>query len=281
MTTAPPQAAPDGPPMLVHRLLRELEQLPASRTAVLRVVRLVDDPACGAAEVAAATSVDAALTARMLRMANSAYYGMSGRVSSASFADTVLGLETVRALAVLSAADVLGASDLPPGFATRGAATASASALLAPRVGADPAQAFCAGILHDLGTALLWRLDPSRQRAILVRASPAEPAHVLELAEYGATHASLSGQVLASWHFPDELCCAIGRHHDPVSVGASPLRRALQGGIALASLADGAVPPGEATAVAALAAAQVDRAEQPALVAQVRRETRQLTGALH
>ena len=279
MSAAAEQSRPAGG-LGLKDLLLELEQLPPARAAALRVVQVVDDPASGAADVAAAASIDAALTARMLRMANSAYYGLSGRVASASFAVTVVGFQTVRSLAAMSAAGFVGDGDLPPHFWSRGAATAAGSSLLARRLGADVAQAFCVGILHDLGTALLWRHSPERQAELLARATEAEPAHVLEFQEYGATHASLCADVLAAWHFPDELCVAIGRHHDTPSSGAAPLRRALQGGIALSALADDRVAPRDPFTLACLEAAGVGSGEVQALVGQVRKEAEELTGAL-
>lgn len=272
---------PYSPSMLVHRLLIELEQLPPAQAAALRVVQMIDDPDSRAADVATAASVDAALTTRMLRMANSAYYGLSGRVASASFAVTVIGFQTVRSLATMAAAGVVSDADLPPGFFARGAGTASGAALLARGVGADAAQAFCVGILHDLGAALLWRHAPQRQRDLLAQAENPEHLLQLELEEYGAMHASLSAEVLQAWSFPPELCMAIGRHHDPPSAGAAPLRRALQGGMALASLADGSVRAGDRAAAAALEAAGVGPTSRAALVAQVRREGQELSAALH
>ena len=265
---------------LVAELLVELEQLPPARAAALRVVQIVDNPRSSSSDVAAAAAVDPALTARMLRMANSAYYGLSGRVASASFAVTVIGFQTVRSLAAMSAAGFVSDGDLPPGFWHRGAATAAGSSLLARQVGADVAQAFCVGILHDLGTALLWRHDAARQSALLERATDQEPAHLLELQEYGATHASLCADVLAAWHFPDELCVAIGRHHDTPSTAATPLRRALQGGIALAALADDAVGRRDPFTVASLEAACVRVGDLNAMVTQVKREAEELGSAL-
>lgn len=278
MTTATDTARPATG--LVQELLHELEQLPPARAAALRVVQIVDDPDSGAADVAAAASVDAALTARMLRMANSAYYGLSGRVASASFAVTVVGFQTVRSLAAMSAAGFVGDSDLPPDFWARSTAAAAGTCIVAKRVGADASQAFCVGILHDLGTALLWRHDPERHAALLARATEAEPAQVLEFQEYGATHASLCADVLAAWHFPDDLCVAIGRHHDAPSSGATPLRQALQAGIALAALAGGTVSPSDPFTVASLEAAGIRSGDRAALVAQVNREAEELAGAL-
>ena len=269
--------APSG---LLTALLLELEQLPPARAAALRVVQVVDDPSSGAADVAAAAASDPALTTRMLRMANSAYYGLSGRVSSPSFAVTVIGFATVRSLAAVSAAGFVGDGDLPPGFWARGAATASGTALIARRVGADAAEGFCVGILHDLGTALLYRHDPAVQGELMARATPEEPVHRLEQVRYGGTHASLCADVLNAWHFPDELCAAIARHHDLPSVGGAPLRRALQGGIALAALAARTAGPSDLAVGGALDAALVPHRERSALVAQVRREADELVSAL-
>lgn len=275
--SAPVLESPSG---LLAALLLELEQLPPARAAALRVVRVVDDPDSSATEVASAASADPALTTRMLRMANSAYYGLSGRVSSASFAVTVIGFATVRSLAAVSAAGFVGDGDLPPGFWARGTATAAGAALVAARVGADPAEGFCVGILHDLGTALLHRHDPEGHGELRAAATPQEPVHRLEQARYGGTHASLCADVLRSWHFPDELCAAIARHHEPPSLAAAPLRRALQGGIALASLADRSTDPSDLAVGAALEAALVASRDRASLVAQVRREADELLSAL-
>ena len=275
--SAPALETPSG---LHAALLHELEQLPPARAAALRVVQTVDDVDSGAVDVAAAAAADPGLTTRMLRMANSAYYGLSGRVSSASFAVTVIGFATVRSLAAVSAAGFVGDGDLPPGFWGRGTATAAGTALVAARVGADPAEGFCVGILHDLGTALLYRHDPEVHGGLMARATPEEPVQRLEQLRYGGTHASLCADVLSSWHFPEELCAAIARHHDQPSVGAAPLRRALQGGIALASLADRSADPSDLAVGVALEAALVASRERAALVAQVRREAEELLSAL-
>ena len=105
--------------------------------------------------------------------------------------------------------------------------------------------------------------------------------HRLEQALYGGTHASLCADVLGSWHFPDELCGAIGRHHEQPSVAAAPLRRALQGGIALAALADRSAGASDLGVAAALDAALVPARDRTALVGQVRRESEELLSALH
>jgi putative nucleotidyltransferase with HDIG domain len=227
----PAPRAGSGRP-LVEELKEELEKLPASRAAALRVVQVVDDPATGAADVAKAASADPALTARILRVANSAYYGLSGRIGTPAFAVTVVGFATVRSLAALSATGLTQAG-CPPEFWERAATVASGSSLLARRVGADAPEAFCAGLLHDLGTALLRQHAGEQHDEILARAVAGEPLLELEKQAYGGTHASLCASVLAGWRFPDDLCDAIGKHHELPVRSAPPVRRALQGALAL------------------------------------------------
>lgn len=258
--------APEVP--LLEVLVEQLEALPASRAAALHVVRVVDDPEASASDVARAAAADPALTARLMRLGNSAYYGLSGRVRTPVFAVTVVGFQTVRSLAAVAAAGLADPGSLPPGFWERATAVASGASLVARRVGAPEPEAFCVGLLHDLGSALLRQHDRVRYDALVEAAAGREEALLRsEALAYGGTHADLCAQVLGSWHFPPDLCAAIAEHHAPSVRTAPPLRRALQAGLALAARAQGAQP--DASCGAALTAAAVPAADLVGLVAQV------------
>lgn len=263
--------------LTLEELREELEQVPPSRGAALKVVQMVDDPKVGSAEVAAAVGSDPALTARILQVANSAYYGLSGRIRTTQFAVTVVGFQTVRSLAALAAAGVSKNDQLPRGFWARSAGAASGASLLAKRAGASPPDAFCAGMLHDLGSVLLWRLDHEGHEALAKRATVDQPLTALETEEYGDTHATLCAEVLSAWNVPDDLCGAIGRHHDPASATGSPLRKALQAGIAVDAMVDGIREPWVA---ASLEAVEVRRDELPVLMSQVKEARDQLAAVL-
>lgn len=254
----------------------ELESVPVGREAALRVVRLVDDPKVGASDVADALALDPALTARVLHVANSAYYGMSGRIRTTAFAVTVVGFQTVRSLAALAAAGVTQKDALPRGFWTRSAAAASGGALLAARAGCSSPDAFCVGMLHDLGTILLWRRDRDAYENLPVRTSSL-PLVVLEQQAFGTDHATLCSRVLRAWSVPEDLCSAIGQHHDEPSPDGAPLRKALQGGIALGRLAAADRDPAHR---AALAAIGVSDREVPALLVEAEQATRRLAAVL-
>lgn len=261
----------------LDELREELENVPPSRGAALKVVQMVDDPKVGSAEVAGAVGSDPALTARILQVANSAYYGLSGRVRTTQFAVTVVGFQTVRSLAALAAAGVSKQDALPKGFWTSSAGAATGASLLAQRAGASAPDAFCAGMLHDLGTVLLWRLDPATHDQLRLRATTEQPLTSLEQQTYGGTHATLCGDVLSAWSVPEDLCTAIGRHHDQLSPTASPLRKALQAGIAVAGLIDGCREPWVWQSVEAIG---LRKDELPVLMSQVKEARDQLAAVL-
>lgn len=263
---------------LVDLLVEELEALPASRGAALNVVRVVDDPETSAAQVATAASGDPALTARLMRLANSVYYGLSGRVRTPVFAVTVVGFQTVRSLAAVAAAGLAEAGALPPGFWERAAGVASGASLVARQVGAPEPEAFCVGLLNDLGSALLRQHDRDRYDDLVAAARGREELLLrAETAAYGGTHASLCAQVLETWNFPGDLCAAIGEHHAIPARTSPPLRRALQAGLALDALAQSARPATVVTA--ALTTAGVTSAQLPGLVEEVRTAAKALGAA--
>src|SRR5256885_17013670 len=93
---------------LVDALIEELERRPAQPSVAVRTVWVADQPNSSAKDLAAALTADPALTARVLRLANSAYYGLSRRVADVSFAVTGVGFPTVRDMAAVDGSGLLG-----------------------------------------------------------------------------------------------------------------------------------------------------------------------------
>lgn len=222
-----------------ERLLEELERMPAQQAAAVRVLYVADDPRSSASDLAAAVGVDPVLTAQVMRLANSAYYGLSGRVRSADFAVTLLGFATVRSLAAASAAGAIGEDAvIPCDFWQHAAASAAGAAQVSARLGVVRPEAFSLGLLHDVGAAVLCRIDPAGYRAVEAQVSTPDSrqAALFEKRAFGMDHAAVAATVLAAWRFPDELVGAIATHHDPVTPGATKQQRCLAGGHALAML---------------------------------------------
>lgn len=231
---APATSSPSSASSAVDKILEEVDRLPAARPVVLRVLQLIDDPDCSAQQLATAAGVDVTLTAKLLRLSNSAYYGLGGRVTSVPFAITVVGFETVRAIAVAAMTDLShDPRQLPENFWSSAALTAVASGAVAGQVGARQPEAFCVGLLADLGAALLFRADPQAYGQL--PAAPVEARLAAERDLFGITHPRLGERVLEAWSLPKTLTSVIGAHHDPITGDDDPLRRAYAAGHEIAS----------------------------------------------
>src|SRR5581483_4571708 len=165
------------------------------------------------------------------------------KVSSAWRAVTVLGLATVRALATTAAFDLFSEKgrSVPDDFWVHSVATAAAT--LARRVGVQSNDAFSAGLLHDIGSALVFRRAPRRYDAVIERlvADPSITLVDAERQEFGITHADVGAAALAVMKFPLELTDAIAQHHTPPEEVTSVLARLLICSDSLAIAADGSV----------------------------------------
>jgi putative nucleotidyltransferase with HDIG domain len=199
---------------LVDVLIEELERLPAQPSVAVRTVWVADQPNSSAKDLAAALTADPSLTARVLRLANSAYYGLSRRVAEVSFAVTVVGFPTVRAMAAVHASGLFdGEHTVPDGYWEHSVATATICSVLAPRAGVRPNHAFPLGLLHDLGSALLFRADPERFAAVQAEARNNRPLRAAEKAAYGMAHDEAAARVFSAWRFPETFIEAVADHH--------------------------------------------------------------------
>lgn len=225
---------------LVDALINELERLPAQPSVAMRVVSVADQPNSSARDLSGALSMDPSLTARVLRLANSAYYGLSRRVADVSFAVTVVGFPTIRAMAAATASGLFeaGTRTVPAGFWEHSVATAAACSALASRGGVRAPEAFALGLLHDLGAALLFRIGPERYDEVLAATHLAGAPAVshLERDVYGMAHDEAGARVFAAWRFPEEFVEAVDlHHHDPGGETLSAYGKVLVAAEAVAS----------------------------------------------
>ncbi|MFN8076871.1 MAG: HDOD domain-containing protein [Kineosporiaceae bacterium] len=207
-------------------LLSRHEQLPPRASAAAKVMHLVDDPDASVQQIAQAISPDPIFAAKILRVANSAYYGLGGRVGTLPFAVSVLGFQTVRSLAVAAAAGLDDAGAAPAGFWEAAVGVATAAEMLAPLMAAHPGDSFSVGLLHMLGAAFLHQASPL-PRICLPDDGDGAALCAQEEAEYGIDHARAGARVLSAWRFPPQMCALIGRHHEAPLPDAAPLERVL------------------------------------------------------
>ena len=220
---------PVSPEALKQQLLDEVTQFPVGQDAALRLMVMFDDPSVSTAALGLVVESDVALTVQVLRTANSPYYGLSRRVGSVRQAITVLGFAMVRSLAAAKIFK-LGARDsanLPPTFWRHSFTTAAAASVLARTSGSAANDAFSAGLLLDIGTALLRRHDPARYAEVLNLTAHGTPLVDSEREVFGIAHPEVSGFALERLRFPTEVATAVSEHHLMPARSSGSLGRAL------------------------------------------------------
>jgi putative nucleotidyltransferase with HDIG domain len=176
------------------------------------------------------------LVSKVLRLANSAYYGFPYQISTVAHATVILGFRAVKTLVISAFAsawfDEKGDAIDRQALWKHSVGCAVTSRLLASRAGwADAEEAFTAGLLHDIGRVMMDRYA-HRQLGQAVEMSRATemPLREAELSVFGFTHSELGQWVMEQWKLPRTLCMAIGHHHDPKSAPAhTPLVWAVAG----------------------------------------------------
>ncbi len=225
----------------VHR------QAPVSAATLDALITEIDDPRASARSIAEVVEQDPGLLARVLGLANSAYFGLARAVSETSLAIGLIGTETVRTLAITGATGLLDGRCGLPGVRDHAIAVAAGARVLAPRVGVKPSAAFTAGLLHDIGELLLWQESGDEYRT--VRDAAVDAAHQLRVEHdlYDTDHAMLAAEHLFVWRLPEAIVDAVGDHHDP-RPGADPLTLVVAAADELADL-DGEHAPSGTTAL--------------------------------
>ncbi len=211
--TTGPGADVIKPRPTIEGLLELVEELKARRPVATRVVLMTSDDSVGSKELAGTLSADVALTTRVMKLANSAYFGLGGRVRTVAFAVTVVGFSAIRAMAASAAAGLATDDLLPADFWPRSKAAAVASSELAPLFSVPAPDAFCLGLLSGLGQAILVRHDPEGYRALLDRPEVAGMGRRAlldaEVEAFGFSHTAVSAAALSAWGFPAEFVRAL------------------------------------------------------------------------
>ncbi len=202
-------------------LLDRVDELPPFPAVAARVMGMADDNRTSSLELAQVLSTDQALTARLIRISNSAYYGFARRVSTVREAVVVLGFRQVRQIAVgasiintfkISRDDVF---DLDLFWGHSVAVGVAAEALARRTRSARPEDAFTAGILHDIGRLVIRQTMPTEFRQAVHRArKEGRSLHELEIETTGYSHQEVGRALGERWKFPPHLVDAVSSHHD-------------------------------------------------------------------
>lgn len=222
----------------LHDLIAGTSELRSLPSTTVRLISLLGDATAGADEVLVVIETDPSLTANLLKLCNSAYYGLRCQVGTVRQALVLLGNQTIVNLAfATSMGDVL-CGPLRGYHLARNElwyhalGTALGAAHLASVAGDTSLRelAFTAGLVHDIGKLLLDRA----LEKILVQLPPAADHKVMLAAEVdilGFDHAQAGAALARAWNFPPELAALIANHHEPdpgLVVGTLPQTTAAQ-----------------------------------------------------
>jgi HD-like signal output (HDOD) protein len=231
-----------------------LEAIPRPPVTVQALEKVLADPDAGVIAVAAVVNRDAALTARLLRVVNSSFFGVGRQVTRVDAAVNFMGVSLVRAIALADGAtrsfkvdpDVLDLDEWNM-HAVRVAASARDIALaMCPQDRSLSDEAFLAGLLHDVGQVVLAGVAPKAWTMIERTALAVyQPLHDVERQSDMVSHALVGAYLLSLWGLPSSVVEAVAFHHTPERLAGTMFDAAIAVHVAdaLAARAPGRAAP--------------------------------------
>jgi putative nucleotidyltransferase with HDIG domain len=217
------------------RVIDRIDDLPTLPRTILKITELVNNPKSSAKDLARVITDDQVLTARLLKLVNSSFYGFPQRISTVTGAIVLLGFDAIRNLLLTTSVfDVFSRKDMPgrlkqEEFWDHSLACAVGAKVIANHIRKDKVEElFVSGLLHDIGKIVEMMFLPEEferitalvdERQILICQAEAE---VL-----GYTHAEIGKLLAAKWNLPPKLMSIISHHHEPGAAGAFTLDAAV------------------------------------------------------
>jgi putative nucleotidyltransferase with HDIG domain len=205
-------------------LTKLINTFPGMPGAAVKLLALVDDPDVSVDRIEAILRYDPGLTANLLRLANSAYFGMPSKVGSVRQAVILLGLKRMIQMVIASCMSAImdqavPGYDLPPGELWRHSIAVSVAAeCLVKELNLDAAEEiFTAALLHDVGKLILGDFVSEDYPKIEKALHQGLSFEVAENIVLGTDHADVGAQILSKWSIPEAIIDAVRWHHSPES----------------------------------------------------------------
>lgn len=211
------------------QVVAHLKQLPSPPAVVSELLASFGDEDVDIGKIAQQIARDQGLTARVLRVANSSFYGLQRKVGNINDAVAMLGFRAVRSMVLAVGVNGAFRIDQCPDFDCKSylrhcVAVALGARALAKLTGHNPELAFTAGILHDIGELLMACNFPAQYAEVLAYRKKHDCFLVLaERDVLGMDHGEVGGLLAEAWHFPASLQEAVSEHHAPASATAGSL----------------------------------------------------------
>jgi putative nucleotidyltransferase with HDIG domain len=202
-------------------VLKNIRDLPALPVIVMELMSALDQDDAGANLLADKLSRDQALSAKVLRLSNSSFYGLPSKVTTIQQAIAILGFNSVRTL--VTTASVIGGFSSSEhvtfnfkSFWRHSIATALCAKMLARQLNLNQDYAFIVGLLHDIGRLVLVTGSPEHYAAVVAYRTEKDCYLIeAETATLGLDHTMVGSALAAHWKFPVLMQKAIANHHAP------------------------------------------------------------------
>lgn len=219
-------AIAQDPRELVKVALTKLNAIATLPEVTARIISTVEDPKSSAAQLHKIVSHDPALVTRILKVVNSAFYGLPGQIASVERAIVLLGLNAVKNIAVAaSLGQMFRGIKLCEGFTAKDLWSHCVGVAVVSRELAKQAkmqladEAFLAGMIHDIGILVSLQTWPEQLRAVCDKAGASNEAFIdIEREIVGVDHEMLGAALSEKWQFPKSCQLVAGHHHDPMTL---------------------------------------------------------------
>lgn len=205
-------------PDIFKKLLEDNKELSSLPQIIVEVINVANNPDASVADLAGIIMKDPALTAKLLRIVNSPYYGQSREITTIHQAVLTVGLRTVTAVALAASIydkfKSMGQSIDRVKFWRHSLEVALTSRAIAREVGYEPAEeAFVAGLLHDIGSLVLEASFPDEFARNCRLVESGIRLTSVEQRIWGTNHARVGQFLLKQWGLPERICTSVGSHH--------------------------------------------------------------------
>ena len=223
-----PTATTIDPQQFVQQAIKKVSSIATLPEITSRIIHTVEDPRSTAAALHKIVSHDPALITRILKVVNSAFYGLPGQIGSIERGIVLLGLNAVKNIAVAaSLGQLFRGVKLCEGFTAKDLWTHCVTVAVVARALAKKTtlpiadEAFLAGMIHDIGLLVSLQISPEQLRQVCERSKTEELSFCeIEREVIGVDHQQLGAGLTEAWKFPRSCQLVAGFHHQPMQLSS-------------------------------------------------------------
>ena len=219
----------------LEKIIARIDDLPTLPRTVLKITELVNDPKSSAKDIARIITDDQVLTARLLKLVNSSFYGFPQRISTVNTAIVLLGFDAIRSLLLTTSVFDLFAGRSKKSrqdqekFWDHSLGCAVGAKVIGSYLRHDKIEElFVAGLLHDIGKIVEMLYLPTEFARVMAAAN--QQNILMQTAEekvLGYDHAEIGKLLAVKWNLPTKLEQIIANHHQPAAAGSFTMEAAI------------------------------------------------------